>query len=208
MANQLNLTLADGSGVYPVDEANIIFIETDTLGSKVTYIKEFGGNINFKICSDSPSTLAGVSESFFSITGEDTKTYYINFNRVKSTVTNSTGVSVYYDAEGQHNKLIQTTDSASTFFENLYTKEGQTVYSYDAVNSTNNTVSLAAVHGDKTSTFAVGVYFTIFGSSTAALNGASRVLSSVFSVGKTVITLNSAVNSVPTGASQTGKVYI
>lgn len=206
----LNLTLADGSGVITIDESLVLFIESDTLGSVVSYVAEKDGLKRHKTCSDSPADIATMSTRFMAIVTEDSITKYVNIDRVDvtSAVVNSTGMGFFYDQEGQHNIFIQTEDTASTFFTNLYTKEGRTVYSYDDVNPTNDTISLAAAHGDKTSSFTAGVIFTGFGSTTTVMNGVFKVSSSTYSGGKTVITLDTSAKGVPVGASETGKIYL
>src|SRR3990167_658757 len=149
----LNLTLADGSGVLPVDEALILFIESDTLGSLVSYVAEKDGLKRHVTCSDSPADLATMSTRFMAITTEESVTKYVNIDRVDTEIVNSTGVGFFYDQEGQHNIFIQTTDTATTFYTNQYNKEGRTVYAYDDVNPTNDTISLAAANGDVTASF-------------------------------------------------------
>lgn len=205
----LNLTLADGSGVFTIDESLVIFIESDTLGSLVSYAAEKDGVKRHKTCSDSPANLATMSTRFMAITAVGGLTKYVNIDRIDGLpIANSTGMSFFYDQEGQHNILIQTTDTATTFYTNMYTKEGRTVYTYDDVNPTNDTISLAAAHGDVTASFTAGVIFTGFGSDTTAMNGIFKVSSSAFSGGKTVITLDTSAKAVPVGADETGSIYI
>lgn len=205
----LSLTLANGDGVFTIDESLVIFIESDTLGSLVSYAAEKDGIKRHKVCSDKPADLATMSTRFMAITAVGGLTKYVNIDRIDGNpIANSTGMGFFYDQEGQHNIFIQTTDSATTFYTNLYTKEGRTVYTFDDANATNDTFSLAAAHGDKTSSFTAGVIFTVFGSSTTTTNGIYKVSSSTYSGGKTVISVNTASKAVPVGTSETGSLYI
>lgn len=204
---QLTLTEASTGNHVTVEELNIIYVQADTLGSLVTYIDQPDGQRLNLVCSDAPATIAGMSAELILVT-IDGKSVYVNNKRILLADTNATGVQFLYDAAGASPRQEQTTDSEQTFYTRSYQKSGFTVYAFDDVNATNDTISLTAANGDKTASFTAGVFFTVFGSATDTVNGIYKVTSSAFSGGKTVISVDTAVKAVPTGATETGSLYI
>lgn len=207
MGKQITLSEASTGNHFTVDEFNILNVTTDTLGAAVYYIQDGRmGDKRLKIVNDSPALIAGVSEKLMAITVNGA-TQYVHIDRINFTsiVGNSTGVEFLYNMDGQTSRRIQTTNSESVFMTTYWEKLGKTVYSFDDVNATSDTISLAAAHGDLTGTFIAGVYFETFGSSTELMNANWKVTSSAYSGGKTVITVT---EQVPSGASETGKLVI
>ena len=204
----LVVTAADGGSIM-IDEDDVIFITSGTLGSLVTYVKERQGIRYNTVCSQSPAVVAGATTKFISCTVNG-QTVYVNVDRIdlSSVDYNATGAFFTYDVEGQHNRLIQTTTTVVAFQTALLGAKGYTVYAFDDVNATNDTISLTAATGDKSSSFTSGVYFSVFGSATQSVNGIYKVSSSTYTGGKTVITVNTTVKEVPTGATETGSLYI
>jgi hypothetical protein len=202
-ASSLTINEVSTGASYTINERDIVFIGPDTLGAKITYVNEKDGVRRNIVTSVLPSTLATMSTSFIAATVNG-QTVYVNIDRIDNLDSNSTGVFFSYDTEGQHDLQIQTSSTESAFYDSLFTKQGKTVYPFDAVNATDNTISLTAATGDKTAEFTNGVVLTVFGNSNDTANGIHVVSSSAFAGGKTVITL--ATNFSGWGSS--GKIYI
>lgn len=202
---QLQFTIAASGLPFTIDESQVLFVETDTLGSKVTYVNEVDGSKLSTVVTQAKATIATASDNLLQVTKSDGSTPLVNIERINLKDKNSTGAYFEYDNNGATNITIQTSSTFGTFMSALLTKKGETVRDFDDVSATNNTISLAAAEGDLTSTYVNGVVFTTFGSSTNAMNSLWTVDSSAYSGGKTVITV---VETVPSGASETGFLYI
>lgn len=190
MATQLQLTLAASGQVFTLSESQIIYVNEDTLGSAVTYINERDGSKLVSIVSETKSAIDRISTRLMAVTLSNGSTPLVNIDRMNVKDRNSTGAYFEYDQEGATNIVIQTTDSFGEFMDTLLTTQGETVYEFDDVNATNDTISLAAAEGDLTSTFVNGVYFTAFGSTTATVNTIWSVSSSAWSGGKQLLVCN------------------
>lgn len=206
---QLTVTnSADGSKVDILEE-NILSLLGSTLGSVLTYIDETDGQKRVMTISDNTNALSSVSSVLFATTDANGGVVYLNKDRVLTLgQVTSTGLQIHYNYEGQTARVFQTSDSLTTFLTNIETKNGESVYAFDDVNATNNTISLAAANGDLTSTFTVGTYFQVQASATASVNGTYVVASSAYAGSKTVITVGSHVKDVPSGATETGIVIL
>lgn len=202
---QLQFTIAASGLPFTIDESQVLFVETDTLGSKVTYVNEVDGSKLSTVVTQAKTTIATASDNLLQVTKSDGSTPLVNIERINLKDKNSTGAYFEYDNNGATNITIQTSSTFGTFMSALLTKKGETVRDFDDVSATNNTISLAAAEGDLTSTYVNGVVFTTFGSSTNAMNSLWTVDSSAYSGGKTVITVT---ETVPAGASETGYLYI
>lgn len=202
-ASSLTINEVSTGASYTINERDIVFIGPDTLGAKITYVNEKDGVRRNIVTAVLPATLASMSAYFIPCTVNG-QTVYVNIGRIDNLDSNSTGVFFSYDTEGQHDLQIQTTTNESTFYGNLFAKQGKTVCSFDEVNATNNTISLTAATGDKSTEFTNGVVLTIFGNSNDTANGIHIVSSSTFSGGKTVITLSTNFS----GWGSSGKIYI
>jgi len=110
-----------------------------------------------------------------------------------------------YDSEGAQPQSIYVTDTLAALLTLIYEKEGDLVYLFDDVAPSLEEISLAAAEGDQTALFGAGVIFTVFGSSTEAMNVLWTVTSSTYAGSKTVITVDSAL---PEGATETGSVRL
>jgi len=203
---QIQLTLVSSGAKFTVSDENIIKVATDTNGAMVQYITEQSGSRYQAIVSEDPALIASASANLISITDQETaQDYWINIDRISLVDESGTYVNFYYEAEGATPQKIYVTQTIAQFYTLVYEKQGSTVFSYDAVNTGADTISLTAATGDVTAQFTLGVVFTVFGSSTAAMNTIWTVTSSTFSGGKTVITVD---GDVPTGASSTGELVI
>ena len=201
---QIQLTLVSSGAKFTVSDENIIKVATDTNGAMVQYITEQSGSRYQAIVSEDPALIASASANLISITDQETaQDYWINIDRISLVDESGTYVNFSYEAEGATPQKIYVTQTIAQFYTLVYEKQGSTVFSYDAVNTGADTISLTAATGDVTAQFTLGVVFTVFGSSTAAMNTIWTVTSSTFSGGKTVITVD---GDVPTGASSTGEL--
>lgn len=200
------MTIVATGGKFSVPDSNIILVATDTLGALVQYINETDGQRYQKVVSESPTNIASVSSSLISITDAYSNvTYWVSTDRIGTIDQTGTYVNFDYDVEGAAPRKISVSQTITQLYTKIYEKEGDSVYAYDAVSATVDTISLAAANGDLTSTFVAGVAFTVFGSSTAGMNTIWVVSSSTYSGGKTVITVTGAI---PVAASETGSVRL
>lgn len=209
MAATIPLTDVNGAGTIAVNENLILYIGNDTLGSCVEFVRESNGQRDKIITSMSPANVAAMCTNMFAITYLGV-TGYVNATRIDqaSIDFDSTGAFFRYDQAGSSDRLIQTSNTVAAFYLAYMAALGKTVYSFDDVNATNDTFSLTAANGNKTSEFTSGVWISVVGNSTQATNGGYKVSSSAFSGGKTVISVDTAVKAVPANSSETGTLFI
>lgn len=210
MAEQLQFTDVNTGNKFTVPESFIIFVATDTLGASVQYIKEWTGNRYQNVVSETPANIALVSDTLIAVTIIDPVSLSTQVNYVSTTrmgVIDGTGTYVKfdYDVEGATRRPISVTQTLIQLETLQRQKQGQLVYTFDAVSATVDTISLAAANGDLTATFTAGVGFTAFGSTTADMNTIWVVSSSAYTGGKTVITVT---GQIPANASETGSIWL
>lgn len=203
---QVQMTIVSTGGKFSVPDENIILVATDTLGALVQYINEKDGQRYQKVVSETPTLIASQSATLIAITdAESNVTYWVSYDRIGTVDQTGTYVNFDYDIEGAAPRKISVTQTIAQLYTLIYEKEGDTVYLYDAVSATVDTISLTAANGDLTTTFTAGVTFTVFGSSTAGMNTIWEVTSSAYSGGKTVITVT---GQIPVASSETGSLRI
>lgn len=204
MSKTLSFNLANGNGSIQLNDESIIYVFTDTLGALVVYEESETGNRDQIVVSDAPADIASVSSNLYAITVPDSVTMYVATERTRAIEEVGSVATVYYDEAGAQPKPIVTSQTLVTVQAAFNTKAGVTSYSFDEVNATNNTISLAAANGDKTSEFTLNTAFQVSGTN---FDGFFVVQSSAFSGGKTVITLKTGYD-VPSGASTAGLVTL
>lgn len=207
---ELQFTDVASGNKFTVPEKFIIFVATDTLGATVQYIKEWQGQRYENVVSETPANIALVSDTLIPVTVVDvpsgsTQVNYVTTTRIGVIDGTGTYVKFDYDVEGASRRPISVTQTLIQLETLQRQKEGQLVYTFDAVSATVDTISLAAVNGDLTATFIAGVGFTAFGSTTADMNTIWVVSSSAYSGGKTVITVT---GQIPANASETGSIWL
>lgn len=202
---QIQLTQASNGAKFSVEDWQIIFVATDTLGASVTYITESTGQRISVVVSESPANIASISDTLIAITDRSSNsTYRISIDRIGTVDLTGTYVKFDYDVEGAAMRPIEITQTVTQFYTLWFEKRGDLVYAYDEVSATNDTISLAAAEGDVTANFTNGVAFQVYGSSTATMNTIWVTSSSAYGT-KTVITVTGAI---PSGASETGIVVL
>lgn len=203
---QIQLTVTATGAKISLSDENIISVKTSGSGSEVVYSRDPQGFRYSAIVSEVAATIASASDTLILVTDQETaQSFYVNIKRIDLVDQSGTYVSFLYQDEGATDKKYLVTQTVTQLYDLIYGKQGKTTYAYDAISAVNETISLAAANGDVTAQFTNGVIFTVYGSSTAAMNTLWTVSSSTFSGGKTVITVT---GNVPAGASATGTVVI
>jgi hypothetical protein len=204
MGRQLTLRQAQTGQSASFNEDLIIFVEDDTLGSQVEYLEEEGGIPRSDVFVNTRPQIQAMSTCIIPVSLSG-KTAGMNINRMTEIEETSTGCKILYDVSGMIARPKNTTDSYETIQTRIYEKQGLTVYTFDAVNATNNTISLAASFGDLTSTFAATKVMDVFGSGDEDFDGMYTISSSTFSGGKTVITV---IQNIPSGVATSGSLIL
>lgn len=204
MAQNIQVTQASDGATALLNEELIIWVEDDTLGSEVTFLKETEGNRYRIIAQDTRVQIQGISTLIIPV-ATNGKTVGMNYERMNLIEYDGSGSTFLYDVSGQVPRQVDSTDSVSTLQTRIYTKQGITTYSFDAVNATNNTISLAAAEGDLTGTFIASKVFQVYGSGDESFDGLYTIASSAFSGGKTVITVQ---EDIPSGVATSGKIKL
>ncbi len=208
MARMLTIRQASDGNVAQINEELLIWIEDDTLGSEVTYLKEVEGNRYRLISSDTRTQIQAMSTEIIPV-ATNGKTVGMNYNRMNLMQYDGSGSTFLYDVSGQVPRPVDSTDSVGTLQTRIYTKQGLVsgtdLFTFDAVNATNNTISLASSFGNETTAFANPVTFQVYGSGDTDLDGMYTVSSSQFSGGKTVITV---IENIPAGVATTGYILL
>lgn len=204
MSRKLTLRDAATGASGQFEEDNLIFVENDTLGAQIEYVKEDDGKRRRLIVSNTRPQIQSMSTVIIPLTFNGS-TAAINLNRINEVIETSTGCNVMYDVEGTVNKVLESTETYQTVMTRVYEKQGETVYTFDAVNATNNTISLASSFGNLTSTFAATKVFQVFGSGDEDFDGMYTVSSSTYAGGKTVITVQ---QDIPSGVATSGSILL
>lgn len=204
MSNLIQVTQARDGATASIQEELLIWVEDDTLGSEVTYLKEPEGQRYRLISQDTRVQIQGISTLIIPV-ATNGKTVGVNYERINFLQYEGTGSTFIYDVSGQVPRQVDSTDSVSTLQTRIYTKQGFTTYSFDAVNATNNTISLTAASGDLTGTFTANKVFQVYGSTDSSFDGLYTIASSAFSGGKTVITVQ---EDIPSGVATSGKIKL
>lgn len=204
MARSITLVEAGTGQSASLIEDNIILVENDTLGAQVTYIRELDGKRRGIITTATRPQIQSISSLIIPVASNGT-TVGLNINRFMEVEETSTGCNILYYAEGAVARPIASTDSYQTILTRKFEKEGRTVYTFDAVNATNDTISLASSFGDLTSTFAATKVFNVFGTGDEDFDGLYTVSSSAYTGGKTVITVQ---QNIPSGVATSGSLVL
>ncbi len=204
MSRNIQITQASDGATALINEELIIWVEDDTLGSEVTYLKEVEGSRYRIISQDTRAQIQGISTLMIPI-ATNGKTVGMNYDRINLLQYDGSGSTFLYDVSGQMPRQVDSTDSVSTIQTRVYQKQGLTVYSFDAVNATNNTISLTAAEGNLTATFTATKVFEVFGSTDSSFDGLYTIASSQFAGSKTVITVQ---ENIPSGVATSGKILL
>lgn len=204
MAKMLNLVQYGTNQGFSILDELIIYVEDDTNGAQIEYLTEEGGLRETIIVTNSRTQIQTISTCIIpvALAGKSTG---VNITRINEIEPTSTGCRFLYDASGMIARPKNTTDSQLTLQTLIAEKRGETVYSFDAVNATNNTISLTAATGDVTSAFVLNDVINVFGTDDEDFNGLYTVSSSTFSGGKTVITV---IQNIPAGVATSGALTV
>lgn len=204
MAELIQVTQAGSGDTAAINEELIIWVEDDTLGSEVTYLKEAEGLRQRLISQDTRVQIQAISSLIIPV-ATNGKTVGMNYDRMNLIQYDGDGSTFLYDVSGQAPDQVESTDSVATLQTRIYTKRGITTYSFDAVNATNNTISLAAAEGDLTATFTATKVIQVYGSGDTSFDGLYTIASSTFAGSKTVITVQ---EDIPSGVATSGKIRL
>ena len=199
----IQLTQASTGNKFFLDEADIIWVFHDTLGSKVEYRSDRDGNKLNMVVSETPSVIASGSETLIPVTVVNSGVSYISTDRMGIIDPTGTYVRFDYNVEGSVRRPLYVEETLSELMVLQLEKEGYLVLEYTAVSATLDTITLDS-STDYSSTFVSPVVFTVFGSDTADMNTMWVTASSAHS-GHTTITVT---GSIPTGASETGYLFV
>lgn len=204
MGKQITLRQYGTGQSASFDQDLIIFVEDDTNGAQVEYLKEEGGLRQQIIVVESRTQIQQISTNIIPVplNGKNTG---MNIDRMTLIEPTSTGCTIMYDVSGMVPRPKDTTDSYETIQTRIYEKQGTTVYEFDEVNATNNTISLTAAEGDLTGTFTNPKVINVFGSGDEDFDGIYTISSSAFTGGKTVITV---IQNIPAGVATSGSLII
>ena len=187
----LQLTLTATGDVVYVNDQDILKVITDSLGAKVIYDHDGAGRRDIVVL-ETPAQIAVLSDLLFAVT-ESSVTVYLSTEHIIaiSNEPGGTGSIIEYDNKGTVREVITVSETKGALYSTIQTLNGATVYAVDDVSLTNNTISLAAAHGNVTANFAAGVVLTV--SASTGNDGTYTTTSSAFSGGKTVITITETI---------------
>lgn len=206
LPSSISFTELSTNTAFSVNEENLIFATDATIGSDITFINAPTNSLIQKTVTEDLTAILALSNLMLQVTLADGTTPLFNVSRVEETVFNSTGANFLYNKEGAMSYPHQTSMTETAFLTLIYEKEGKSVYAFNDVSATLDTISLVPAAGDLTSTFVSGKYFTVFGNTVA--NGTYKTTSSALVGGRTIITVDTTVKAVPAGAAETGAIYI
>lgn len=204
MGKQINLVQYGTNQGFSIDDEYIIYVEDDTNGAQIQYVTEHDGLPDSIIVTNTRTQIQTISSCIIPVTlaGKATGVNMLMMSEIEPT---STGCRFLYAKPGMIARAKNTTDSQLTVLTRIAEKNGQTVYSFDEVNATNNTISLTAATGDVTATFVLNKVINVFGTGDEDFNGLYTVSSSTFSGGKTVITV---IQNIPAGVATSGALTV
>ena len=113
MARYIELTSSNGAGVENLATADLIYVEEEGSGSKVTYAQSEGGLRNSVIVDETPATIttnAGNLIVFVTADGD----VRLNADRIKSTFANESSLArVRYNSNGMGEDVIDSTENVA-----------------------------------------------------------------------------------------------
>jgi len=204
MGKQITLRQYGTGQSASFDEDLILFVEDDTNGAQIQYLPEEGGLRDTMIVVETRPMIQQISTCLIPVSLSG-KTTSMNINRMTLIEPTSTGCQIMYDVSGMVPRPKDTTLSFEALQTLIYEKQGSTVYEFDEVNATNNTISLVAAEGDLSSTFTNPKAIQVFGSGDEDFDGIYVISSSTFTGGKTVITV---IQNIPSGVATSGSLII